>query len=250
MPDGARELVAYGRRLAEKGFVAATDGNLSVRLAEGGFLATPSGVPKGELREEALVRLDAEGRPSGGGVVSSEWPMHLAIYRARPDAAAVVHAHPPCATAMACAGEALEEPVLSEVVIALGPVPLVPFALPSTEALAGTVAAALKDRPAALLANHGAVTLGPDLRAAYYRMETLEQTAKVHLYTRLLGGGKPLPAPAVEQLRTLGEGYRLAPLPGPACQGCPLTRGEEGVWVGRGELQQMLAEFARLVGKG
>jgi len=249
LSDGARDLVVFGRRLAEKGFVASTDGNLSVRLPDGSFLATPSGVPKGELRDEMIVRLDAEGRPLSGRV-SSEWPMHQALYRARPDVAAVVHGHPPFATALACAGETLDEPFLSEVVIALGRVPLVPFELPSTEALASAVASAMESSPAALLANHGAVTTGPDLRTAYYRMETLEQTARVHLYARLLGGARPLPDQAVRRLRAMGEGYGLAPLPAPACEGCPAARGEDGVWLRREELQRMLAEFARLVGKG
>lgn len=248
MLEGAAALVGFGRKLAEKGFVAATDGNLSVRQAGGGFLATPSGTPKGELEEAFLVSLDAEGRPLSGKV-STEWPMHLAIYRGRADVAAVVHAHPPYATALACAGLALEEPLLSEVILALGHVPLVPFELPSTEALASLVASALSNCQAVLLANHGAVTVGPDLRTAYYRMETLEQAARISLYTRQLGGGRPLPEPVVTSLRDLGKGYKLAPLPGRACEGCPLPRGEDGVWLRREELQSMLTDFARLVAK-
>lgn len=248
MADGAAELTAFGRKLAEKGFVAATDGNLSLRRTEGGFLVTPSGVPKGELEEGMLVPLDAQGHPLSGKV-SSEWPMHMAIYRTRPEVAAVVHAHPPYATALACAGLSLEEPILSEVVLALGAVPLVPFELPSTEELARSVAAGLAHCQAVLLANHGAVTIGPDLRTAYYRMETLEQAARIFLYARQLGGGKALPEPAVRNLRTLGQGYALAPLPARACEGCPLPKGEDGIWLRREELHAMLADFARLVGK-
>jgi len=241
-----KDLVTYGRRLYDKGFVASTDGNLSARLPDGGFLATPTGLPKGELSQALLASLDPEGQPLSGKA-SSEWPMHLAIYRARPDVNAVVHAHPPFATALACAGRAIDRPVLSEVVISLGTVPLAPFDLPSTEGLADRVAAALGSHAAVLLANHGAVTVGPDPRTAYYRMETLEQAARITLYADLLGGGQPLPEPAVRALRGLGEGYGLAPLPSAACEGCPVAAGERGALVlRREELARLLAEFARV----
>lgn len=241
-----KDLVTFGRRLYEKGFVASTDGNLSAHLPEGGFLTTPTGLPKGELSEALIARLDGEGRPVSGQP-SSEWPMHLAIYRARPDVGAVVHAHPPFATALACAGRGIDRPVLSEVVISLGTVPLAPFELPSTQDLAEGVASALGEHAAVLLANHGAVSVGPDVRTAYYRMETLEQAARITLYADLLGGGQPLPEPAVTALKTLGEGYRLAPLPSPACEGCPVAAGERGALVlRRDELSRLLAEFARV----
>ena len=239
-----KDMAAYGRRLHENGFVAATDGNLSVRLSTG-FLATPTALPKGELSEELIVQLDLNGCPVSGAP-SSEWPMHSAIYRARPDVHAVVHAHPPFATALACAGRSIERPFLSEVVMALGAVPLVPFELPSTDNLAAKVAEAILDHDAVLLANHGAVTVGPDLRTAYYRMETLEETARIFLYAELLGGGKPLPRGAVETLKSLGEGYRLASLPSPFCERCPVASGQEGVALGREEIVKLLVEFARV----
>jgi L-fuculose-phosphate aldolase len=241
-----KDLVTFGQRLYEKGFVASTDGNLSARLPGGGFLTTPTGLPKGELSEDLIASLDGEGRAMSGKP-SSEWPMHMAVYRARPDIGAVVHAHPPFATALACAGRGIDRPVLSEVVISLGTVPLAPFELPSTEDLAEGVAGALGEHAAVLLANHGAVTVGPDVRTAYYRMETLEQAARITLYADLLGGGRPLPEPAVQALKTLGEGYRLAPLPSPACEGCPVAAGERGALVlRRDELARLLAEFARV----
>lgn len=238
------ELVRYGRMLHEMGFVAATDGNLSVRTPSG-FLATPTGLPKRELREDLVVHLDAGGKARSGSP-SSEWPMHLAIYRARADVAAVVHAHPPFATALACAGRAIDRPFLSEAAIALGAVPLVPFALPSTSELAERVARALAGGEAALLANHGAVTVGPDLRTAYYRMETLEQTARTFLYAEVLGGGRPLPQADLETLRAMGSGYRMAALPSKACENCPVAAGGEGAGLGREELVRLLVEFARV----
>lgn len=237
-------MVLYGRRLHEMGFVAATDGNLSVRTASG-FLATPTALPKRELREDLLSVLDARGLPLSGSP-SSEWPMHLAIYGARPDVAAVVHAHPPFATALACAGRSIERPFLSEAVTALGTVPLVPFALPSTEDLASRVAEVLASCDAALLANHGAVTVGADLRTAYYRMETLEQTARTFLYSEILGGGRELPPSAVETLKDMARGYRMSALPSPACEHCPVASGGEGQPMSREELVRLLVDFARV----
>jgi L-fuculose-phosphate aldolase len=246
----AAHLVEYGRRLHEQGFVAATDGNLSARLAGGEFLATPTGVPKRELSEGLLAHLSAGGEHLSGPLPSSEWPMHRAIYQVRPDVGAVVHAHPPFATALACAGLSLDAPVLSEVEISLGTVPLLPFYLPSTAELARSTSAGLGEGRAALLANHGAVTVGPDVRTAYYRMETLEQAARIHLYAKLLGGARALPSPAVEALRDLGRGYRMAPLPSPACASCPVASGGEAVPLDRERLASLMAEFARLYGGG
>jgi len=249
-PHPGPSLVQFGKRLHEKGFVAATDGNLSSRLPAGGFLATPSGLPKAELEESALVRIDSRGTPLGAGRPSSEWPMHQAIYLAREDVGAVVHAHPPCATAMACAGVPIQKPFLSEVLISLGDVPLIPFALPSTGELARGVARGMERSNAALLANHGAVTLGEDVRSAYYRMETLEQAARIHLYACLLGGGRELPAPAAEALRLLGRDYRIASRPDSSGGGRPAAAGSEAVYVTREELVGMLKDFVRLYGRG
>jgi len=248
--QAAGDLVRFGVRLHERGFVSATDGNLSARLSDGGFLTTPSGLPKLELTDSSLVRLDPDGAAVGSGKPSSEWPMHEAIYRSRPDVGAVVHAHPPFATALACAGMSLDSPVLSEVILSLGEVPLIPFALPSTRDLARQVARGLGSRSAALLANHGAVTVGDTPRSAYYRMETLEQAAQIHLYTQVLGGARPLPRESVEALSSMGTGYRLASAPGEPRESCPAASGEEGLFITRDRLQAWLLEFARLYARG
>jgi L-fuculose-phosphate aldolase len=158
----------------------------------------------------------------------------------------VIHAHPPFATALASTGRSIERPFLSEAVMALGAVPLVPFALPSTQELAEKVAEAISGHEAVLLANHGAVTVGPDLRTAYYRMETLEQTARIYLYAELLGGGEPLPRTALETLKGMGESYRLASLPSPLCERCPVASGQEGAGLGAEEIVRLLVEFARV----
>lgn len=244
--EAREELVAFGKRLHERGFVAATDGNLSVRLPSGGFLATPTGLPKAELREELLAALDEAGTPAGGNAPSSEWPLHLALYRSRPDVRAVVHAHPPFATTLACLGRSLDRPLLSEAVMSLGPVALVPFALPSTLELALKAAEALgASGKALLLANHGAVTVGEDLRTAFYRMEALEHTARITYYAALSGGGQVLPDEAVQALERLGRGYRLARPDASPCPGCPLAAGPSRFALEEEELVRLLTDFLR-----
>lgn len=187
----AREdLVAAARRLAERGYVVGADGNLSVRLGDR-VLVTPSGVAYERLDPEALVEVDLAGR--GGANPSSELALHLAVYAARPDALAVVHAHP----VYACALAVLREPLpalLDEVGPVLGGEVRVAAYAPSgsRELGAAAVAALAGDRHGALLANHGTVTLGRDLDQAFYRLEVLERAARVYLLARA-GGRLHLP---------------------------------------------------------
>ena len=208
----ALEIVRVCRRLWERGLVAGQDGNVSVRLAPARVLVTPAGASKGELRADDLVEVDLDGAPLGprrpGRTASSEVRMHLSVYRARPDVGAVVHAHPPTATAFAVAGEDLMRPVLPEIVATLGGVPLVPFAPPGGDELAAAVASHAGRHDAVLLANHGATTLGPTLTVAHQRMESLEHAACILLAARLLGRVREL---APDQVRALGAGgSRLA----------------------------------------
>lgn len=207
--DERAAIIEVGRRLYEKGLVAATEGNISVRVADG-ELVTASGVSKGFLTPEQVILIDREGRrPPDGPPVSSEVMMHSAIYRRRPDVQAIVHAHPPAASAFAVAHVPLDAPILAESVLLLGPVPLVPYAPPSTIELADIVAAGLADGKAALLANHGAVSVGDTLARAHHRMETLEHVARVTLMARLLGGPRPLSGFDVERLLRISSGpYR------------------------------------------
>lgn len=193
-----------GRRMWERGWVASNDGNLSRRLGEGLFLLTPAGVSKGALTPDMLVVVDAEGRTvehSSSFRPSSETPLHLECYRRRSDAGGVCHAHSPAATAFACARKAIDAPILGEALMVLGTVPCAPYGRTGTAALPAAAGPLLEDHDAVLLANHGALTLGPDLETAYYRMETLEHTAQIHLNVRLLGGGVPLDAGQAEALR-------------------------------------------------
>lgn len=203
-----RDIVETGRKMVARGLVAATDGNLSARLDGGLVLATPSGFSKGELRESDLVVTDLEGRlERGHRKPTSELGMHLAVYRARPDVEAVVHAHPPVATGFACAGVGLEEPLVSEAVLALGPVPLAPYATTGTPAMISALEPFLKAHQAVLLSNHGVVAMGGDLRQAFWRLETVEQLAKVSLSTRLLGKKNVLGEAEVKKLLEARERY-------------------------------------------
>ena len=187
------ELVRFGTMLHEAGFVAATDGNLSVRLEDGRVMITPTGFSKGMMSAEDMVIVDAHGRKvNGSHNASSETEMHLAIYQERRDIHAVVHAHPCTATAFACNGMPLEEPICAEVVMTLGKVPLAPYATTGTPELTRSIRPFIRDHQAILLANHGVVTYGEDLLSAYLRMEAVEHFAKVMLAARQLGAPQVL----------------------------------------------------------
>ena len=193
-------IIEVGLRLYEKGLVPATAGNISVRVADG-HLVTASGVSKGFLTADQLIFIDHEGhKPSSGPAVSSEDLMHAAIYRRRPDVQAVVHAHPPTATAFAVAHIPLDTRILAEAVAVLGTVPLTRYATPGTAELANIVAECLANGNAALLANHGAITVGQTLAQAHQRMETLEHVARVAMMARLLGGARELSSFDVDRL--------------------------------------------------
>ena len=184
----AEEIVAVCCRLYDRGLIAGQDGNVSVRLATGHILVTPAGLSKVDVAPDSLVELTPEGRQvTAGPAASSEVGMHLRIYRERPDVRAVVHAHPPVATAYGAVGRDFMDAVLPEVIFHLGRVPLVPFALPGTPALGDAMAPYLADHDAFLLASHGATTVGPSLRLAHQRMESLEHAARILFAAAQLG---------------------------------------------------------------
>jgi L-fuculose-phosphate aldolase len=197
-----RDIVEVGRRLYARGLIAGNEGNVSVRDGDR-LLVTPGGCCKGFLAPGDVVVTDMEGRPRGEGRATSEILMHAKVYRRRSDVRAVVHAHPPTATGFAVAGLPLDRPVLAEPVVTLGPVPLIPYATPTTVDLANTVAAAVGTAQALLLANHGALTVGETLWRAWERMEILEQFARIALVARLLGRERELPPEDVARLESL-----------------------------------------------
>ena len=196
-----RAICAAGRRTYERGYVASTDGNISVRLDRGRILTTPTCMNKGMMTPEDLVISDPEGRKlSGRRSASSELAMHLLIYKLRPDINAVCHAHPPAATGYAAAGIALDKAILCELIIGLGRVPVAPYGTPGTRELTDSIEPYVRDHEAILLANHGVVTYGPDLLTAFFRMETTEHFARVALVTKLLGKQVELSGVEIEKL--------------------------------------------------
>jgi len=214
------EIVRYGRMLHERGFVAAMDGNLSVRLGANRVLVTPTCLSKGSMRPVDMVVVDMEGqRVSGRRNVTSEIGMHLLIYRLRPGVKAICHAHPPTATGFAAAGVALTEPLVCEVVMGLGCIPLARYGTPGTSELAQTLEPYVPNYDAILMSNHGVVTYGDTLEQAYMKMETVEHFAQIALVTHLLGRQQPLKQAEIEKLlnaRTKYFGAKIAaamPLP-------------------------------------
>ena len=211
------DIVEAGRRLYARAYIASNDGNISARLDDQRLIATPKSVSKGFMTPDMMVVVDYEGRKvSGERDASTELPMHLEIYRNRPDVNAVVHAHPPIATGFAVAGIPLTRAVLAEVITTLGSIPIAAYGTPSTAELPDAVRKYIKAHDAMLLANHGAVTCGPDVLGAYYKMETIEHFATISLVARLLGGENLISRDEVERLQGL-RGFYGIPAPAPLC---------------------------------
>ena len=207
-------LVEAGRAMRSARLVVAREGNLSVRLAEDRILITPAGVDKGRLSPAELVEIDLAGRVHGPGRASVEAPMHLEIYRRRPEAGAVAHGHPVHATAFAVAGRALDACLLPEVILSLGCVPLVPYATPATDELPAAIGPTCETHDAFLLQNHGAVAVGPDPARAVEALETVERLAEITWLAEALGGARPLAREHVERLMQLRKDAGLTdPLP-------------------------------------
>lgn len=211
------DIVEIGRRLHQRAYVASNDGNVSVRLDAERLLTTPRGVSKGFMSPDMLVITDTEGRKlAGERDPSSELPMHLAVYRRRPDVTAVVHAHPPVATGFAVAGIPLDRAVLAEVVTTLGSIPIAEYGTPSTQELADAVDRHIAVHDGLLLANHGAITVADGLLRAYYKMETIEHFARISVVARLLGRERLLSREEVDRLQKLRGSYGIA-APAPIC---------------------------------
>ena len=195
------ELCDICQRMYQNGWVAANDGNVSALTDEHTVLCTPSGVSKRDVTPQMLVITDLQGNIiDGSRKVSTELAMHLRCYRERPDIRAVVHAHPPMSTTFAVANKPLDDYALIETILTFGTVPVAPYAVPGTEQVPDSIAPLITNHDAILLRAHGALTLGCDLLTAYYRMETLEQFARITLYSKLLGGAEELPRAQVEEL--------------------------------------------------
>jgi len=199
-----QEIIRIGRLLHEKSFIAANDGNISVRLDDNRLLVTPTCISKGMMNPEDLLVVDSDGCVvSGFRKVTSEIGMHLMIYRSRPDVNAIVHAHPPVATGFAAARIALDQALVSEIVLALGSVPLAQYATPGTPQLSENIEPHVRDHDAVLMANHGVVAYAHELWQAYMNMETVEHFAKIALITHQLGCAHFLPDDEVARLSAM-----------------------------------------------
>jgi L-fuculose-phosphate aldolase len=244
------DICIAGRWMYERSFIVACEGNLSVRLRDGHILATPTCINKGTLAPRDLVITDLDGRQiAGDRKVSSELAMHLLFYRMRPDVHAICHAHPPTATGFAVAGRSLDQALLPEVIIGLGQIPLVRYATPGTPELSAALEPFVPHYDALLLANHGAVTCGPDLLTAFFRMETIEHFAKITLAAEMAGTPVLLSGREVARLMAARSRYFVTPPPGGGAA-LPQTcdRGEasdDHVTLTRGELDSLIDEAVR-----
>src|ERR1700681_5109467 len=245
-----REICTAGRWIHSRAFVVSTDGNISVRLDSRRVLTSPTAISKGLMSPDDLVVTDLKGRKlAGRREASSELAMHLLIYNGRPDVHAVVHAHPPTATAHAAAGIALNKALLSELIIALGCIPVAQYGTPGTQELSDALEPLVQDYDAILLANHGVVTCGADLLTAFFRMETVEHFAQVSLATQMLGKQVLLSGRDVEKLLAARVRYGTTTA-APVTTDCPVTsdnagKGSERISVTRQELDALIDEAVR-----
>jgi L-fuculose-phosphate aldolase len=248
-----QEICIAGRWMYEREFIVAAEGNLSVRLANGNILTTPTCMNKGMLVPEDLCVTDLDGQQlSGTRKVSSELGMHILFYRLRPDVNAICHAHPPTATGFAVAGRGLNRALLPEVVIGPGKIPLVQYATPGTPELSAVIEPFVRHHDALLLANHGAVTCGPDMVTAFFRMETIEHSAKITLAAEVADVPMLLSRREVARLMAARARYSVSLPPG-AADAFP-ERGDSGetaedqVTLARHKLEALIAEALRKSG--
>jgi L-fuculose-phosphate aldolase len=254
MPKTERELrqdiVDVGKLVWQKGWVAANDGNITIRLDQDRVLCTPTGVCKGMMSPDDMIICDLQGNKiSGTRERTSEIAMHLTIYGIRPDIRSVVHAHPPVATGYATAGRSLNLALLPEVVIGLGCVPLAGYGLPGTPELTEPMLPLIPKYDALLMGNHGAVCYGEDVYKAFFRMETVEHFARISLVAELLGGPKVLPREEVDKLLDSRTRYGVrTKAAGPGCPVAAEEVGEDRFEVTREQLIALVDEALRARG--
>ncbi|RPI17678.1 MAG: class II aldolase/adducin family protein [Ignavibacteriae bacterium] len=198
------DIVRFSKLCYKNRFLAATDGNLSIRKAKDKFLTTPSNLCKGKLTEKDIITVNSRGdKIHGIGIPSSEFKLHKYIYEKRDDVNAVIHTHPVFTTAFAAAGIALDKVVFPEIFIKLGKIPLAVYATPSTDEMPESISGYVKEHNAIMLANHGLVAFAATIEEAYYITEKVERIAEVSFYSRLLGGEKELNELQINKLKNL-----------------------------------------------
>jgi L-fuculose-phosphate aldolase len=247
------DITQVGKLMFDKGWIAANDGNITIRLEENLILATPTGVSKGMITPGDLILCDLDGNKlCGERECTSEMAMHLTIYRLRPDIRSVLHAHPPVATGFATAGRALNLGLLPEIVIRLGSVPLCDYGLPGTPALTEGMLPYIPKYEALLMANHGVVCYGTDVFDAYFKMESVEHFARIALVAELLGGPKVLPRVEIQKLFDSRKRYCVDSNNG-FDQGAPLAAEDmpepnEKIEITRNELLAVIDEALKVRG--
>lgn len=207
-----KEICEIGRRIYNKGMVAANDGNISVKLNENEFLCTPTGVSKGFMTPDYICKVDRDGKVlQANGIYkpSSEIKMHMRVYKERPDVNAVVHAHPMYATSFAIAGIPLTQPIMPEAVISLGCVPIAEYGTPSTDEIPDAISKYIQHFDSILLANHGALSFSDSLLNAYFKMESTEFYAQLLYQAKVLGGPKELSNSQVQRLYDLRKEFGM-----------------------------------------
>ena len=207
--EAKEAILDIGQRMYVRNFVAANDGNISVRTGDNEVWATPTGVSKGFMKKEMLVKVDLDGNVlKGTHKPSSELKMHLRAYKENSDLRSVCHAHPPICTSFAIAGIPLDSPVLAEAIITLGDVPIAPYAELGSREVPEVIAPYCHTHNGVLLANHGAVTWAEDPYAAYYRLESMEYYANILMITeKIIGQQNKLTAEQVERLLAMREKF-------------------------------------------
>lgn len=194
-------IIELGKRAYNRGFVASNDGNISIRLDDDKFLITASGKSKGYLTYDDILLCNMQGEIiEGTGRASSEIRMHVMVYQERNDVKGIFHAHPVYGTTLAVAGIPLDEPILVEVIVAIGKIPLVEYGTPGTDSLPNNIKKYVKEYEAFLLEKHGVLTIGTDVETAYYRMETVEHFAKIFFNLKQLGTYQVMDKDEVEKL--------------------------------------------------
>lgn len=201
-----KQMCEIGQRVYNRGMVAANDGNFSVKIGPNEILCTPTGVSKGFMTPNMICKVDLDGnviKTDGIHKPSSEIKMHLRVYKCRPDVNSVVHAHPMYGTAHAITGIPLNKQIMPEATIFLGEVPIAPYGMPSTPEIPDAIEPYFSAYDAVLLENHGALTWGPDLLGAYFKMESLEFYAQLSYISQMMGGAKEIPDNEVKRLVNL-----------------------------------------------
>ena len=207
-----KEICEVGHKLWAKGFVAANDGNISVKISENEYYCTPTGVSKGDLTPDMIIKVDKDGKKLEGKLnPSSEIKMHMRVYRERPDVTAVVHAHPPVATAFTVADIDLDQYILPEAVLTIGNVPTCDYGTPSTMEIPDSLDPYIQQHDAFLLRNHGALTVGCTLQKAFFVMEEVEFNAVICKHAMDLGAVHEI---SNDQLKKLMDLRKKMNLPG------------------------------------